>query len=461
MFADLAPNISGEIWGRSLDDRLVITWDGIPEFPLFVGNPVLPNVVQLELFFSGHIRVTYPQLASFFGVPVTAIVGLSDGRGVPVDPSSVFPDLDGVDFLVDFTDLLLTNQKLNIESINGPVIDAGDLATFTAITQTTSGNTPILFAEWDGPGPVPFGDLGDGTGLFHWQTSPLDAGIYTVRVKAQDGTARAYQDVRIIVGQTVLLPEARNLSLSTGIPFEDPTLDRAVSITSPLLADYDYFHAQLSQDASSFGEGPSLLYWLKNRQVITSLTNSTFVPPTFTAANDTWQFRVLPMTAQFIIGEEAVSPLVTVLDLPVITSITPSFGPTEAGNTVRILGRRLNGPLSVTFNHVSVTSRRVISDNELEVVVPRHTAGVVDVAVTTSNGTGIAYNIYTYLSPALADLPEDINNDGKVDAVDVELVVKAVLGDKQVKGTFGTDTNDDGSTDALDVQSVVNRALYR
>ena len=103
----------------------------------------------------------------------------------------------------------------------------------------------------------------------------------------------------------------------------------------------------------------------------------------------------------------------------------------------------------------------MISDNELEVVVPRHTAGVVDVAVTTSNGTGIAYNIYTYLSPALADLPEDINNDGKVDAVDVELVVKAVLGDKQVKGTFGTDTNDDGSTDALDVQSVVNRALYR
>ena len=41
------------------------------------------------------------------------------------------------------------------------------------------------------------------------------------------------------------------------------------------------------------------------------------------------------------------------------------------------------------------------------------------------------------------------------------IVVKAVLGDKQVKGTFGTDTNDDGSTDALDVQSVVNRALYR
>src|SRR5690606_11752797 len=85
LFADLAPNVGGTIWGRGLDDRLVITFDRVPEYTSFSdGIAPGPNTVQVELFFSGHIRITY------LGLDVDeAVVGLSDGNGA-------FPDIEGI-----------------------------------------------------------------------------------------------------------------------------------------------------------------------------------------------------------------------------------------------------------------------------------------------------------------------------------------------------------------------------
>ena len=50
---------------------------------------------QLELFDSGHIRITYLDAAVTFG-----IVGLSDGRGVPVELSTVYGNIqDGFNWV--------------------------------------------------------------------------------------------------------------------------------------------------------------------------------------------------------------------------------------------------------------------------------------------------------------------------------------------------------------------------
>jgi hypothetical protein len=48
----------------------------------------------------------------------------------------------------------------------------------------------------------------------------------------------------------------------------------------------------------------------------------------------------------------------------------------------------------------------------------------------------------------------DLNNDGAINAIDIQQIINAVLNQ-----TTTTDLNDDGSTDAADIQLVINRAL--
>ena len=54
-------------------------------------------------------------------------------------------------------------------------------------------------------------------------------------------------------------------------------------------------------------------------------------------------------------------------------------------------------------------------------------------------------------------IPGDINGDGDVDAVDVQLVINAAL-DIDIEG-LDADVNDDGDVNAVDVQLVINAAL--
>ena len=61
------------------------------------------------------------------------------------------------------------------------------------------------------------------------------------------------------------------------------------------------------------------------------------------------------------------------------------------------------------------------------------------------------------LSGSGAFIPEDINRDGKVDAVDVQLVINAALGLNI--GGLNADVNSNGRVDAVDVQLVINKAL--
>ncbi len=56
-----------------------------------------------------------------------------------------------------------------------------------------------------------------------------------------------------------------------------------------------------------------------------------------------------------------------------------------------------------------------------------------------------------------ASLPTDINADGQTNALDIQLVVNAVLGIGI--GGLDADVNHDGSVNALDVQRVVNAVL--
>jgi hypothetical protein len=55
----------------------------------------------------------------------------------------------------------------------------------------------------------------------------------------------------------------------------------------------------------------------------------------------------------------------------------------------------------------------------------------------------------------------DVNNDGKINALDVQIVVNAVLRIQEKAVSVNPDANRDGQVNASDIQVVVNKALHR
>ncbi|HRZ81931.1 MAG TPA: dockerin type I domain-containing protein, partial [Candidatus Hydrogenedentes bacterium] len=153
-------------------------------------------------------------------------------------------------------------------------------------------------------------------------------------------------------------------------------------------------------------------------------------------------------------------PVVTIAGFPVVTSVTPPFGLTLGGDRVTLLGERLSGVSRVTFGGVAGSNITVISDGELRVTTPLHAAGVVDVVAESVDGVGLAAGAFRFVGDA-SDVPlADVNKDGKVDAVDVQLVTSDVLR-RSTKSLWVTDVNNDGAVNTLDVQQVINTALVR
>ncbi|MBI1320864.1 MAG: trypsin-like serine protease [Candidatus Hydrogenedens sp.] len=461
LFSDLAPSNGGQVWARALDDRIVVTYDNIREaIVVSPTSPPPPNSFQVELFYSGHIRITYKSLAAR-----TVFVGLSDGRGVPRDPATVFPGVTSTLGLVDFSALAPEPMRLSIEPLSPVMAEEGDLINFVvraSYTPAGDGSTPFLSAEWTRSGAPPFGDNADGTGEFLWETGEPEVGTTTLRILASYGDERAFQDVRISVGSLVVSPEALNLGISTGTALEDPTETRIVPSTRPMFATYEYYHPKAATDPS-YLEGPSILRWFRNGEIVPAFSDSLTIPAGATRSGDVWHFRIVPLTATYLAGEEAISPFLTVIEVPLIESVTPAVGLSKGGDTVRILGDRLGAPIRVLFGGVPVASVRSLGDAGIEVTTPVHAPGLVDVQVETAEGIGRAPGIYRYVN-SLSDLAkEDLNADGKVDAVDVQIVVGAVLekADAAAKAVRPADVNGDGLVDAADAQLVVNRALLR
>lgn len=84
-----------------------------------------------------------------------------------------------------------------------------------------------------------------------------------------------------------------------------------------------------------------------------------------------------------------------------LTSITPSSAVTLGNTGFAITGVDLTGVTTVTFDGVPATSIHVVNSTTVSGVTPPHVAGAVDVVVTTSNGTGVLANGFTFVAPAV------------------------------------------------------------
>lgn len=81
--------------------------------------------------------------------------------------------------------------------------------------------------------------------------------------------------------------------------------------------------------------------------------------------------------------------------IPVITDISPCFGPTAGGTSVTISGENLSGATSVAFGNTAGT---ITSNSATSIVVttPAKSAGLTDVSVATPAGNEIKFDGFQY-----------------------------------------------------------------
>jgi len=482
LFADLAPKIGGSAWAKFLDDRLVCTFLDMPQWDDYSYPPsASPNSVQVELFYSGHIRITYGGVNIDYG-----IVGLSDGRGAPQDPADLFENLKSVPSSTDFSSFSNLPTAISIEPIVPPVVEAGDVAQFSVKATAPAGlGYPSLWAEWDHDGPI-FIDEGGGNGYFSWETTMEDFGEYTVRVFARLGSEIAYQDVRVWVAITEPVPAVTNVGIRTNNPVEDPTRNRTVSDDTELIVQYTYTHPMQYILPEYYEEGGTEILWFQNNSHRPSLNNLRVVPPNYTRPNDTWFFQITPETVYGERGMHVLSPVVTVLALPEILDVVRiedlpdgevlpeelplpgvpiAWGPSSGGAEVVILGRKLSNITCIKIGGIECTSINSINDSRVDVIAPPHIPSPIangepvpeKLVVSTSAGTSAIPDAFVYVASGTVISKADVNQDGVVNAVDVQLVINAVLG--AAKNGVDADVNRDGRVNSVDIQAVINEAL--
>ncbi|MEK7794310.1 MAG: M4 family metallopeptidase, partial [Candidatus Hydrogenedentota bacterium] len=308
LFSDLNPAAGGDVWAKFLGDRVAITYESVPAYTSSGPFPQL-TTAQLELFYSGHIRMTYSRI----GIE-GAIAGISDGRGVPRDLSELLP---GTPSEVEFADLSDAPagdpETLTFwPPVPNQVVTAGESVEFTVRAVAPEG-IPRLAAEWTRGGAVPFTDRGDGTGSFLWRTATSDSGTVVVTILGSlPGGAKASLRIPIFVADARLLPEAHDLLLDAGEDGGGSGESRTVNTSAGLTTDYTYFHPNAGSAGNA--EGPTALLWYRNGEFMSTLAGSNAVPAELTSAGDEWFFAVRPITVAGVIGNIATSPRVTIED---------------------------------------------------------------------------------------------------------------------------------------------------
>ncbi len=90
-------------------------------------------------------------------------------------------------------------------------------------------------------------------------------------------------------------------------------------------------------------------------------------------------------------------------EIPTVAAVAPYVGPTTGGTVVTITGTNFTGATAVKFGGVAATSFSVSSSTTIVATSPAEAAGVVDLTVTTPNGTSavVSADHFTFQTPTL------------------------------------------------------------
>jgi hypothetical protein len=126
---------------------------------------------------------------------------------------------------------------------------------------------------------------------------------------------------------------------------------------------------------------------------VNSATQITAVSPPHTAG-------AVPVTVVHPTGNSnSVTFTYVAVQLPVVTAVVPSSGPTSGGTSVTLTGTGFNGATAVTFAGIPATSFSVNSATQITAVTPAGSAGAAVVTVTSPGGTSAPDAFFFYAAP--------------------------------------------------------------
>lgn len=113
--------------------------------------------------------------------------------------------------------------------------------------------------------------------------------------------------------------------------------------------------------------------------------------------------------------------LVTVIDRPVVTLVTPNTGPAAGGTAITITGSNFKSGATVTFGGAAASNVVFVSTNQLTCTTPAHIPETVDVRVTNPDAQfGVLLNGFSFVSTAAQiSLPNTGGGTGNVVTVPI------------------------------------------
>ena len=98
-------------------------------------------------------------------------------------------------------------------------------------------------------------------------------------------------------------------------------------------------------------------------------------------------------------GFEASPHVITVVDKPMITGVTPAVGTTAGGERITIVGSNFKVGASVSIGGMPASDVVVVNSNQISVTTPAHFAARADITVTNPDGEqDVLLGAYTYVS---------------------------------------------------------------
>ena len=274
-------------------------------------------------------------------------------------------------------------------SINTPLYSVQDGTAKVFVTEIgVAGNTRVLntyiggVTDQEGKGIAV--DAGNNIFLSGWTNStdfPTSVPLYAANKGSYDGFV-----MKITATSPANLPAVTKVNPASGIPAGGTT----VIITG------SGFPGVNGTSGVKFGGVNATSYTVDSNTKITAIAPAHLEGPLDIVVTS-------PAGSTPVVPEDIYTYILAGSPAPVTSSLSPTMGPIEGGTTVVITGSGFNvvsGAAGVKFGTLNAASYVVNSDTKITAKTAAHTAGVVDVTITSPSGTSalVIADRYTYFS---------------------------------------------------------------
>lgn len=347
------------------------TFTYVPPGPVVVGlNPTTgPEAGGTTVKVAGA-HFTGASAVTFGGVNASQFTVLDDASILATSP----PGTGSVEVAVAASGAISTGGPLFTYIPPAPVVSGispreGPLAGGTSVTITGSHLGTADGVQFGGVDAASFAVVDDATIT---ATAPAGTGSVDVTVHGPGGTS------------AVGTPDVFTYRAAPVVTALSPDTGPTAGGTAVTISGRDFTGAT----AVDFGTTPATFTVVSDTQINAVTPPGTgSVPVTVTTAGGT---SVSP----------AAPPTFSYADPPQIASVSPSRGSTAGGDTVTVSGQFLGSATSLLIDGVPVAFT-VVDANTITAVTPAHARAIVDVAVTTPDGTATAAGAYRYVGTPL------------------------------------------------------------